>query len=103
MTCIGDLFLSTICLFSQPYLVFVDGYMSLTSNGPFCCRSEMVDHIAMTVFCVGLHVQIVIVVLQYVWRYTLVLGESSVITATKKKLFVPAVWCAIQAMTAVFC
>ena len=57
-------------------MVFVDGYMSLTSNGPFCCRSETVDHIAMTVFCVGLHVQIVIVVLQYVCRYTLVLKES---------------------------
>ncbi|KAH7704670.1 hypothetical protein AAVH_28133, partial [Aphelenchoides avenae] len=103
LTCVGDFVLSVICLTTQPFLVFGGGYMFLTSNGPFCCKSEVADHVAMTVFCVWLHVQIVFVVLQYVWRYTLILGQHSLIKVTKKKLFVPAALCGIQAVTAVYC
>lgn len=54
--------------------------MTMTSNGPFCCRYELLDHIAMTVFCAGLHAQIVIVVLQYVWRYSLLLKDLRLVS-----------------------
>ncbi|KAH7720659.1 hypothetical protein AAVH_11866 [Aphelenchoides avenae] len=103
LTCVGDSMLSAVVLFGQPYLLFDEGYMFLISNGPFSGRSAAVDHASMAVFCSMLHINIVFVVMQYVWRNSLICGERSFIRVNKKMLVYPTIWCVIQIITAVWC
>ncbi|KAH7695205.1 7TM GPCR protein, partial [Aphelenchoides avenae] len=107
MTCVGDTLLSIVVLLGQPYIMFDGrrngGFMFIVSNGPFSRRSPTVDHIASTAFCSMLHVNIVIVVCQFVWRNSLICGEESLIHVTKKKALFPIAWCLVQLATAAWC
>ncbi|KAH7715107.1 CRE-SRD-32 protein [Aphelenchoides avenae] len=57
----------------------------------------------MTAFCTTLHMNIVLVVVQYVWRNSLICGERSLIQVSKKRVVYPVVWCFVQVLTATWC
>ncbi|KAH7721033.1 hypothetical protein AAVH_11500 [Aphelenchoides avenae] len=102
LTCMGDSMLSAVVLFGQPYLLFDEGYMFLISNGPFSGRSAQLDNASMAVFCSMLHINIVFVVMQYVWRNSLICGDKSFINVNKSMIVYPVVWCIIQIITAMW-
>ncbi|KAH7702343.1 7TM GPCR protein [Aphelenchoides avenae] len=103
LTCAGDSMLSAIVLFGQPYILFDEGHMLLISNGYFSGRSALVDHAAMTAFCSTLHINIVFVVMQYIWRNSLICGGRSFVHVGKSIVIYPAIWCVIQVVTAIWC
>ncbi|KAH7722467.1 Protein STR-48 [Aphelenchoides avenae] len=101
VTCVGDLLLSTIVLFGQPCIIFDSEYVLFVSNGFVSRRYELLDRVAMAAFCGGLHTNIVVVALQFLWRYQwLTRDERSVRTSG---LFVVVSWCLAQAATAYWC
>ena len=73
--------------------------MFLVSNGYFAGQSGFVDRVSMSVFCALLHVNIIIVVMQFVWRNSLTCGDRAFTRVTKATFIYPAVWCATQTMT----
>lgn len=100
------------------YILFEGGYMFLVPNGPLSGLSPAVDHVGMTLFCIMLHTNIVLVVCQFVWRNSLVCAEKrylalgradfimhsfSLIRVRRSFAVVPIVWCFPQVVTAVFC
>ncbi|KAH7706313.1 hypothetical protein AAVH_26456, partial [Aphelenchoides avenae] len=68
------------------YLVFGGGYMFLVSNGYFAGQSGFVDRVSMAVFCALLHVNIIIVVMQFVWRNSITCGNMAFTRVTKGDL-----------------
>ncbi|KAH7662394.1 hypothetical protein AAVH_43645, partial [Aphelenchoides avenae] len=83
--------------------MFDGGYMFLVSNGHFSARYPLLDHLAMVAFCSTLHINIVILAIQFIWRNKLLCKEVSTFKMGKKWLFLPVLWCSFQVCTAVWC
>ncbi|KAH7697001.1 hypothetical protein AAVH_35919, partial [Aphelenchoides avenae] len=79
------------------------GYMFLVPNGLIAGLSPMLDHVAMTVFCISLHTNIVLVVCQFVWRNSLICQDKSFIRVRKITALLPVIWCIPQVITATWC
>ncbi|KAH7705632.1 hypothetical protein AAVH_27157 [Aphelenchoides avenae] len=70
LSCIGDLALSLVSIFGQPVVAHDHEYAMVISNGFFSRRSSLLDHIAMALYCVSLHANIVFIVVQFIWRFS---------------------------------
>ncbi|KAH7722166.1 hypothetical protein AAVH_10341, partial [Aphelenchoides avenae] len=51
------------------YIYFDAEYVLFVSNGFFSKRHLLFDHLLMAAFCAGLHTNIILVVVQFLWRY----------------------------------
>ncbi|KAH7710580.1 Protein Y9C9A.5 [Aphelenchoides avenae] len=103
LTCIGDSLLSAVVLFGQPFNLFDGDYMFLVSNGYFSRRYPLLDHLAMVAFCSMLHINIVILAIQFIWRNNLICKEGRFLKLGKKWLVLPVLWCTFQLCTAIWC
>lgn len=48
------------------------GWMILVANGFFATKSELFDHLMLTIYCASIHTSMVCVVVQFFCRYHIV-------------------------------
>ncbi|KAH7718233.1 STR-94 protein [Aphelenchoides avenae] len=103
MTCISDIALSSIVFIAQPAVLPHEDVVMMVTNGWFANRTLVFDHVVLATFCAMLHTNIVLIVVQFVYRYRMLCFEKSK-EAGNVGLFVAAgIWCALQAVDAYWC
>ncbi|KAH7713233.1 7TM GPCR protein [Aphelenchoides avenae] len=98
-TCLSDLTLSVIMLLGQPVVMFGGGYVLLFSNGFFRHTSAVIDFLAVLGECAGLHANVVLLVVQFVYRYLHMCKREEHQRdkfATVKLVVLPVCWCIVQ-------
>ncbi|KAI1699169.1 serpentine type 7TM GPCR chemoreceptor srd domain-containing protein [Ditylenchus destructor] len=66
---INDIVLGLAVLYGQPAILFADGYYVFVPNGFFANKSWFADYLAAVLLCILIHVNVVCLVVQFIYRY----------------------------------
>ncbi|KAI1697829.1 serpentine type 7TM GPCR chemoreceptor str domain-containing protein [Ditylenchus destructor] len=73
---INDIILGLAVLYGQPVVLFAEGYYIFVSNGFFANKFWFADYLAAVLLCIFVHVNVVCLVIQFVYRYRFMIQHS---------------------------
>ncbi|KAI1700029.1 serpentine type 7TM GPCR chemoreceptor srd domain-containing protein [Ditylenchus destructor] len=74
---INDIVLGLAVLYGQPAILFADGYYAFVPNGFFANKSWFADYLSAILLCILIHVNVVCLVVQFIYRYRFMSQHSS--------------------------
>ncbi|KAH7707889.1 7TM GPCR protein [Aphelenchoides avenae] len=103
MTCISDISLNVVALIVQPAIFTKGTYVLAVSNGWFKGVYPFLDRAGVATFCSMVHTNIVLIVVQFMYRYRMLCLEEKARSSNWKLFAAAGFWCTLQALNAMWC
>ncbi|KAH7721157.1 7TM GPCR protein [Aphelenchoides avenae] len=75
----------------------------MVTNGWFANQNEIFDHVTLALYCAFLHTNIIIIVVQFVYRYRIICRNDSQDSFFRFLYLCPVLWCGLQVYNAFCC